>query len=495
MVPTLIALMHLLGIAALFQTVAGSCKAYPIANEGGGSSSAALVHEDCTASDHVQEETVILQVQKSLSSSAGTTSRDLATIPDPGQLLNSTNILLHLLSVVPSFGDTFNFVAVLFQYNQETWEALAGMDVFCSDATKSHRTKATVWGGERKGPAKHVSIVVQCEWPASQAHQSSFDILLDGNGQELGQVHVPQSHIGMLGQYGTVACIPGLWNGDISAPSLIPQWMEFYLLHGVDHFLVYTSGITHAAVLEMYAPYIKAGVATRVHVNTTGTYAHGDAHKRLIMNDCLYRMKNHAQWLMASVDVDEYIRLAENNSVGDYMRTAWDKIASEHVTWSCPKYLVRPTLVTGVDIHYPISWENGTQIAIPMFGHGSGRDIGGRLPAHRPSLGKPLQWKVAGNREEAPGGLGRPALPIPILTESLGQCCVDTTSCTTQGTLREPWWSESIGAWNGSEWLDSPELQSRAKNDKALIDWPADEKGQKRIPTALGIKLNVVLQL
>jgi len=401
MVPTLIALMHLLGIAALFQTVAGSCKAYPIANEGGGSSSAALVHEDCTASDHVQEETVILQVQKSLSSSAGTTSRDLATIPDPGQLLNSTNILLHLLSVVPSFGDTFNFVAVLFQYNQETWEALAGMDVFCSDATKSHRTKATVWGGERKGPAKHVSIVVQCEWPASQAHQSSFDILLDGNGQELGQVHVPQSHIGMLGQYGTVACIPGLWNGDISAPSLIPQWMEFYLLHGVDHFLVYTSGITHAAVLEMYAPYIKAGVATRVHVNTTGTYAHGDAHKRLIMNDCLYRMKNHAQWLMPSVDVDEYFRLAENNSVGDYMRTAWDKIASEHaptlvntismarvrfdrplsvfydnllvntsfrfpVTWSCPKYLVRPTLVTGVDIHYPISWENGTQIAIPM---------------------------------------------------------------------------------------------------------------------------------
>ncbi|CAE7226403.1 GALS1 [Symbiodinium sp. CCMP2592] len=401
------ALMHLLGIAALFQAVTGSYKAYPIANEGGGFSSAACVRKDCTDSDHVclgeQEETVILQVQRSLPSSSGTTSRDLATIPDPGQFLNSTNIALHLLSVVPSFGDTSNFVAVLFQYNQRAWEALTGMDVFCSDAAKSHRTKATVWGGERKGTARF-AIVVRCEWPASpasQAHESSFDMLIEGNGQELGQVQVQQSHIGMLEQYGTVACIPGLWNGEISAPSIIPQWMEFYLLHGVDHFIVYTSGITHAAVLEMYEPYIKAGVATRVHVNTTGKYAHGDAHKRLIMNDCLYRMKNHAQWLMPSVDVDEYIRLADNDSVGDYMRTAWDKIASEHapklvhsismarvrfdrplsvfydnllvntsfrfpVSWSCPKYLVRPTLVNGVDIHYPISWENGTQISIPM---------------------------------------------------------------------------------------------------------------------------------
>ena len=58
------------------------------------------------------------------------------------------------------------------------------------------------------------------------------------------------------------------------------------------------------------------------------------------------------------------------------------------------------------------------------------------------------------------------------------------------------WWKSLwLSAYANQEWLDSPELQSRAMNDKALIDWPADEKGQKRIPTALGIKLNVVLQL
>ncbi|CAE7660213.1 unnamed protein product, partial [Symbiodinium sp. CCMP2592] len=31
--------------------------------------------------------------------------------------------------------------------------------------------------------------------------------------------------------------------------------------------------------------------------------------------------------------------------------------------------------------------------------------------------------------------------------------------------------------------------------DKELIQWPADEKGQKRIPTALGAKLNRALLL
>ena len=45
------------------------------------------------------------------------------------------------------------------------------------------------------------------------------------------------------------------------------------------------------------------------------------------------------------------------------------------------------------------------------------------------------------------------------------------------------------------EWLECPALSSLALNDKALVSWPADSKGQQRIPTALGLKLNAVPRL
>ena len=40
--------------------------------------------------------------------------------------------------------------------------------------------------------------------------------------------------------------------------------------------------------------------------------------------------------------------------------------------------------------------------------------------------------------------------------------------------------------------MAEPSLQALAVQDKEIIQWPADEKGQKRIPTALGMKLNCV---
>ena len=42
------------------------------------------------------------------------------------------------------------------------------------------------------------------------------------------------------------------------------------------------------------------------------------------------------------------------------------------------------------------------------------------------------------------------------------------------------------------DWMAEPSLQALAVNDKEFIQWPADEKGQKRIPTSLGLKLNCV---
>ena len=118
-------------------------------------------------------------------------------------------------------------------------------------------------------------------------------------------------------------------------------------------------------VLELYEPYIAAGVATRVHLNTPDkALSKGccdpieagfmqksiDLHvKRAktractvqpanqnqgydthgwMTNDCLYRAKGHVRWLMPTVDVDEYIRFRPGLSTRDYLRSVWDRIAN-----------------------------------------------------------------------------------------------------------------------------------------------------------------------
>lgn len=65
---------------------------------------------------------------------------------------------------------------------------------------------------------------------------------------------------------------------------------------------------------EVLTPYLNSGVASRVHFNF---YPRETLTRQgYILNDCLFRAKNHAKWLLASVDVDEYIVLPQFRHVG-----------------------------------------------------------------------------------------------------------------------------------------------------------------------------------
>ena len=74
--------------------------------------------------------------------------------------------------------------------------------------------------------------------------------LEDGDGHELGRVTAAQNP-SLLRHYGTVGCVRRLWNGDIAAVAIAPQWLEFHALHGVEHFLVYTACDSDKVVLKM----------------------------------------------------------------------------------------------------------------------------------------------------------------------------------------------------------------------------------------------------
>ena len=78
-------------------------------------------------------------------------------------------------------------------------------------------------------------------------------------------------------------------------------------MHGTSHFMFYTFKGVAFAEKDILNPYLDAGLATRVHFDIYPE----DSLVRFgyAANDCLYRSKHHARWLLTNVDMDEYIVL------------------------------------------------------------------------------------------------------------------------------------------------------------------------------------------
>ena len=117
-------------------------------------------------------------------------------------------------------------------------------------------------------------------------------------------------------QYATMACVRDIFymptprnhvqGGPFSGPfKQWIEWMEWSSMHGLEHFLIYTFEGTDLATKDLMTPHLDAGIASRVHFQ----FYHRSNLVRFgrLMNDCIYRAKNHAKWLATSVDVDEYM--------------------------------------------------------------------------------------------------------------------------------------------------------------------------------------------
>eukprot|EP00438_Fugacium_kawagutii_P003096 Skav210378 [mRNA] locus=scaffold1526:95367:96119:+ [translate_table: standard] len=110
--------------------------------------------------------------------------------------------------------------------------------------------------------------------------------------------------------------------------------MEYNVVHGIDHFFVYTFPGNDEAVKDVLMPYITAGLVTRIHSVVDPTPDMVGVHFEQVIRDCLFRAKNHATWVIPSFDTDEYFHLSTGRMFPghpeqvpqDYMRTMWDAI-------------------------------------------------------------------------------------------------------------------------------------------------------------------------
>jgi len=307
---------------------------------------AAAASEGCEAEDEA-----LLQVTK-VDTMAGSrvtpktwkSPRDLAYVPPPQTVKLSSFLNISIYSAVPSFGRDGNFIALLQDgdegsHTRNLRRHLSENSLFCSDDSDDNGTfRSQV---QMHGMGKPILV---CEWPEKDAQLETYQVRLENSkGEKLGTIvaqHKPQLLKDQ--DYKVVACVrdvfedqtpdgPNHGKEQFSGPfKQLVEWLEFSSLHGVDHFFVYTFQGTEAVAEDVLQPYLKSGLATRIHFQH---YPASTTRRQLNMaNDCLYRAKSHAKWLMPTIDADEYFHLnlaelfPQTKVPVDYLNSVWDRI-------------------------------------------------------------------------------------------------------------------------------------------------------------------------
>ena len=255
--------------------------------------------------DETCEDSTLIQMTRS-TGPAWTTPRDLATV-SPSPVMKLNNMELQIVSAIPTFGPQ-NYIALIHQNkNQPESSSLPELQLFCSGPNGSHRVKVRVIC------SREFYTTLLCDWPKEEAWIGEYEVFLeDANGKSIGQVKAKYQP-SLLKQYGTMACVRNLWNNpasNVSGLGDFPQWLDYHRMLGVEHFIIYTTNDMSPTLREVYQPYIDEGVVTRVHLDMPADdcwFSHQQ--QLLVENDCLYRAKGHAKWLMPSWDVDEYVRI------------------------------------------------------------------------------------------------------------------------------------------------------------------------------------------
>eukprot|EP00747_Dinoflagellata_sp_TGD_P181420 gnl/TRDRNA2_/TRDRNA2_35246_c0_seq2.p1 gnl/TRDRNA2_/TRDRNA2_35246_c0~~gnl/TRDRNA2_/TRDRNA2_35246_c0_seq2.p1 ORF type:complete len:503 (-),score=47.50 gnl/TRDRNA2_/TRDRNA2_35246_c0_seq2:234-1742(-) len=340
-------------------------------------------------------------------------TRQLARITQiPPIDLNGT--ALRFSSAVPVFGSDESYLALLHEWNDNLWQNLSNLEpISCATPDGEHQAEVELWGGETNEPSKGF-MALHCKWPSTQkwnrCHQVVLQVGLAEEGTQYTSDVIEVCHDPALqheASYKLAACAPLSFH-DPSQPDadgvvLLPQWLEWNLNHGVEQFLFYISNYTQSAILNIFKPYVEQGLAKFVVIDImhlpVERMAGGEAigfetsdprwARQLQANDCLYRMKHTATWLMPTIDADEYVLFMENRllveALSKYTRYSppvhaltFGRLTFLHparpldtlqisstrreddLEPTCPKYIVQPKWVNALFIHWPTSWANAT---------------------------------------------------------------------------------------------------------------------------------------
>eukprot|EP00438_Fugacium_kawagutii_P034966 Skav202204 [mRNA] locus=scaffold2207:98876:99721:- [translate_table: standard] len=167
--------------------------------------------------------------------------------------------------------------------------------------------------------------------------------------------------------------------------------------------MFYTLNFDSESLENIWEPYIRSGQATRVHFNRASYSGCTQFCAKLanpMMQDCLYRFKNHATWLLPA-DIDEWFNMKDGSIFPgrqvpqDYLGSTWDAVVESKglqvnqvhsITFhlyrfdiaqpgqvelssvlrepdlqpSQPKFVVNTKVANAIWVHFVTSWANGS---------------------------------------------------------------------------------------------------------------------------------------
>mmetsp|Transcript_101649 Transcript_101649/g.294171 ORF Transcript_101649/g.294171 Transcript_101649/m.294171 type:complete len:501 (-) Transcript_101649:122-1624(-) len=340
------------------------------------------------------------------------TKRLLANIPAyPAFVLRPTSmqgaserdLTMHVQSVVPVFppeGEAY--MAVIAGHVRSSTSDMvedAAVDMKCtSPDLPGFSSKVIVSTGNSS--CCSWQVVFKCAWPEELRDRPCHSVALVSGGVQLGQYQTCHDPALMKeSRFGMAACVTHVYGFGLM---MLPQWMEYNVQKGVEHFLVYTTlNETDDKEFAILRPYLDAGMVTLVRLDLKFRDVKDYTRSQAIhMNDCLHRMKGRAEWLLPTIDVDEYLvfnssERARAMGFPEALREALSRAPSTHPVYAvsfgrtdflhpadpyrqlqidsssrssdvpnkrlCPKYFVRPELVDSLFVHWPMGHTPGSK--------------------------------------------------------------------------------------------------------------------------------------
>jgi len=206
------------------------------------------------------------------------------------------------------------------------------------------------------------------------------------------------------GIFGLSGCIRQFWQHpshlETSGYILGPQWMEWNVMHGVEHFFFYArpSRVEEYQLnMQLLKPFLEQGLVTIIEMDSS--VDHDDREDVMLeVNDCLYRAKGKSDWLMPTIEPDEYLVFGNKTGTNflkeiraqadptthslsfgrfnfrhpsDLRKALQIQSTSREGTLAplCPKYIARTAKVHALFNHWATSWDHDAQsVGVPQQG-------------------------------------------------------------------------------------------------------------------------------
>lgn len=318
---------------------------------------------------------------------------------------------IHVHSAVPVFSHNGSYIALFLPNSYmapdfEFWKRTKDVQHFCRSRDGRHEALIQKFGGERSDLWRtNWEVVWKCAWPVQRNSSGCHDVVIVEATSEY------RRHVGSVlacdqrmadedHAYKMAACVRPLWevSGRVNTSGLLklPQWLEYNVMHGVEHFMIYTilsKDVERNITLKIAEPYFRAGLASHIDIDFPYEGDDSEADQKVaaqiaMANDCLYRFKGRSQWVMPSYDVDEYINLEGQTATTSFLELLpplsnihsvsifgyRNIIVSDpmnmleiesprrcaHPQTAQPKYLANTDLTNALFIHWTTSYLPGT---------------------------------------------------------------------------------------------------------------------------------------